>query len=435
MNLFKASLSTFLTKIILFIISIASSVIVVRLIGAEGKGIVSVFQTFFNTILTITYLSVGTGLVYYGLREKRLSSYYDAGITFTLLLSSLLLIIGLLSKDLIQELYFNNIPDAYIYLGLGLFYLNSIYLMTDSYSRASKRPLVYNISHFIENVIYVFIVIIYWFWVQNVSALDIIIAHALGRLGAVVYTYIALKILPVIRLKNFQTIKKMIKFGVKEHIGVISQNLNLRFDILIMGVLLAKEEIGYYSIAVMIAQLVWYIPESVSVFLYPKIASQTNISESANVTAIVNRVTIFIALIVGILIYISGSFFIPFMYGADFKAALLPMNILLIGTVGLSAQKIMTKFFSGIGKPLITSYTAIIGLIINIPMLYVFIPKFGIVGAAIATTVTYSFMGIISIFFFYKINDSKFTFTQLIIFNKNDIYMIINQIRGIISKK
>lgn len=435
MNLFKASISTLFTKIVLFLLSIISSVLVVRLIGAEGKGIVSVFQTFFNMVITISYFSVGTGLVFYGLKENKLKTYYDVGVNFSVILSTILLLLGLFFKDSIQSLYFKEIPEEYIYLGLGLFYLNTLFFITQSYSRARKKPLIYNMSNFLENVIYVITVIIYWFWVKNITAFDIIIAHAIGKLSSIAYTYTAFKLVPVFTLKNFSNIIKMVKFGAKEHIGVISQNLNLRLDILIMGALIAKEEIGYYSIAVMIAQMVWYIPESVTVFLYPKIAGQRDNVESARITMVTNRITLFACFFTAALIFILGSFLIPLMYGADFTASLLPMNILLIGTVGLSAQKIITKYFSGIGKPLITSYTAIIGLIINLPLLYFFIPPYGIIGAALATAITYFSMGIISVLLFKKLTSNNYSLRDLLLIKKSDIKLLLDQVKPILFKK
>jgi O-antigen/teichoic acid export membrane protein len=435
MNLFKASISTLFTRVILFILSIISSVLVVRLIGAEGKGIVSVFQTFFSMVLTISYFSVGTGLVFYGLKENNLKTYYDAGVNFSIILSTILLLLGLLFKDSIQSLYFKEIPEEYIYLGLGLFYLNTLFFITQSYSRARKKPLLYNMANFLENIVYVITVIIYWFWVKNISAFDILIAHALGKLTSVGYTYIAFKLVPAFKLNNFTNIFKMVKFGAKEHIGVISQNLNLRLDILIMGALLAKEEIGYYSIAVMIAQMVWYIPESVTVFLYPKIAGQNDNNESAKITVITNRITLFVSFFVATAIFLTGSFLIPFMYGEDFTAALLPMNILLVGTVGLSAQKIITKYFSGIGKPLITSYTAIFGLVINLPLLYFLIPSYGIIGASMATAITYFSMGIVSVLIFKKVASVNYSLLDLLFIKKSDVKLLVDQINPIVFKK
>jgi O-antigen/teichoic acid export membrane protein len=345
------------------------------------------------------------------------------------------LFLGLLFKDSIQSLYFKDISEEYIYLGLGLFYLNTLFMITQSYNRARKKPIIYNISYFLENIVYVVTVIIYWFWIDNITAFDIIIAHALGKIASVVYTYIALKIVPTFKVENFKNILKMVKFGAKEHIGVISQNLNLRLDILIMGALLAKEEIGYYSIAVMIAQLVWYIPESVTVFLYPKIAGQNNNLESANITTLANRITLLVSLLVAFLIFLAGSFLIPLMYGQDFTAALFPMNILLIGTVGLSAQKVITKYFSGIGKPLITSATAIFGLVINLPLLYFLIPSYGIVGAAMATAITYFSMGIVSILIFKKVSLVNCTMFDLLFIKKSDIKLLIDQIKPIILRR
>ena len=69
----------------------------------------------------------------------------------------------------------------------------------------------------------------------------------------------------------------MLSFSLKEHIGVIAQKMNLKIDILIMAGFLGAKEIGYYSIAVLFAELIWYVPNSIGIFLYPKIAYKNDI--------------------------------------------------------------------------------------------------------------------------------------------------------------
>jgi O-antigen/teichoic acid export membrane protein len=206
----------------------------------------------------------------------------------------------------------------------------------------------------------------------------------------------------------------MLSFGIREHLGALSHKLNLRLDILILAPLVEISEIGYYSIAVVFAQLVWYIPDSIGTFLFPKIASRNNNKSSAKLTAQINRISITVVVLISVIIYFTSKIFIPIMYGIDFQKSVVVIKILLFGTVGLSIQKILTKYFSGIGKPLITSWASIVGLITSVPLLFILVPIYGIIGAAIATAISYLFMAIFAIVLF-KYNSDVNLFDLMIV--------------------
>jgi O-antigen/teichoic acid export membrane protein len=158
--------------------------------------------------------------------------------------------------------------------------------------------------------------------------------------------------------------------------------------------------------------------------------SLKNKESSSNIVAKVNRVTVAIVIIISLIIYFVSQYVLPIMYGRDFVVSVDIIKILLLGACGLSIQKILTKCFSGIGKPIITSWSAVVGLIINIPLLFLLIPSYGIKGAALATSISYVIMGLYSILLFIKESEVKNVFDILFIkiSDINNIYKNVKKI-------
>lgn len=75
---------------------------------------------------------------------------------------------------------------------------------------------------------------------------------------------------------------------------------------------------------------------------------------------------------------------IPLMYGKDFNAALTVFRLLLLEVTISGGTIILAQAFMALGKPKIVSMLQGFGLLLVIPMLFLLIPKFGLLGAGIA---------------------------------------------------
>ena len=60
------------------------------------------------------------------------------------------------------------------------------------------------------------------------------------------------------------------------------------------------------------------------------------------------------------------------------------------GIVFFSAHNILANYFQGTGMPKYNLYASIIGLAITLPSVYILIPRLGIAGAAISTSITFA---------------------------------------------
>jgi len=97
---------------------------------------------------------------------------------------------------------------------------------------------------------------------------------------------------------------------------------------------------------------------------------------------------------------ISGKFLISFLYSETFIAAYLPLLALLPGVVLLGGAKVLTAEILGRGYPQYNSFLSGSGLAITILGDLILVPKFNVLGAALASTISYIAMFLISIGFY-----------------------------------
>ena len=109
-------------------------------------------------------------------------------------------------------------------------------------------------------------------------------------------------------------------------------------------------------------------------------------------------------------------------FGADYAGSTAPFLWLIPGIVLGSMSRIISNYFSGIGRPEINTYVAVFLTILNICLNIFLVPKYGVVGAAIATTVTYSMNMMVKTVIFSWMNNMSWTTFVIIKISDFDIY-------------
>ena len=81
---------------------------------------------------------------------------------------------------------------------------------------------------------------------------------------------------------------------------------------------------------------------------------------------------------------------IPALYGSDFKGAITPAHIILVGLAPQGIAAVITAFLYGVGRPGLNSLGMAVGLAATVVLDLLLIPRFGAVGAASASAVAYA---------------------------------------------
>jgi O-antigen/teichoic acid export membrane protein len=181
---------------------------------------------------------------------------------------------------------------------------------------------------------------------------------------------------------------EILRFGLQEHAGNLAQHLNLRLDLLLVGIFLGPLATGIYTVSIALAEIVWFVPDAVGTVLLPRVALGDPKTARA-ATASACRISLGAATLVALSLAVSGAALIRLLYGAAFLPAWMPLLGLLPGTLLLTVSKVLSKYLSGIGRPSLVARASGYSLVATVLLDLLCIPLWGLMGAAVATTLSY----------------------------------------------
>ncbi len=227
-------------------------------------------------------------------------------------------------------------------------------------------------------------------------ALLLVLFLGLGAIGAVWATVLAafaglawtlVAVMPlgslVPRLQR-SVLRPLLDLGLRGHVGNVVQTFNYRLDLLLVQGFLGQASVGLYFTAVALAELVWYLPNAVASALLPEVAASDDRTLTGRVARITLPATIVCAL--GLLAVAWPAFAL---LRPAYLPAVPPMAVLLVGVVALSLHKVLASDLSGRGLPQYPSLSSTVALGITLAADLVLIPRLGILGAALASTLAY----------------------------------------------
>ena len=90
-----------------------------------------------------------------------------------------------------------------------------------------------------------------------------------------------------------------------------------------------------------------------------------------------------------LLFFVIAPWLIPFAFGRDFAGSVLACRILLPGSVALGLSQVLYDGARALNQPALPSHAEGCSLIVTLGCLYLLVPRFGFVGAAVASTLAY----------------------------------------------
>ena len=181
----------------------------------------------------------------------------------------------------------------------------------------------------------------------------------------------------------------LLRYGLPFYPGTLSQFIAARADVYMLALLLADSSapLGYYSMAVAMAEIVYLFPNAVSTFFFPRVAAASR-EESDRQVATVSRVTLLLTGAVALVLVPVSAIAIGVVLPA-FGPSLPALYVLLPGVVAMAVTQVLTGYVAGLGRPGLASAVSILAFAANIAFNLVLIPRFGIVGASAASLLSY----------------------------------------------
>ena len=206
-------------------------------------------------------------------------------------------------------------------------------------------------------------------------------------------------------------------FGLRAQLSTVLQFFSYRLDLFIVNATAGLGAAGIYSVATLLAEAVWYIPNAVGLVLAPRVAATAE-GEDDDATAAICRATVLLSVAGALFIAVLAPLLVLVLFGSAFLAAVVPLWVLLPGVIALGLDKPIASYQLGRGRPQISLYVALIATPITIAAYVLLIPTFGIVGAAAGSTISYVATTAVDVVFLHRV--SPLRLRNLVIPHRSD---------------
>jgi len=401
----------FTSSIIILLLHFFQKPIMARYLGPDGLGLFSMATMIVGIIEIIAVFGINGALVKFvaeyeskGWRDKVYSLVSSAFIT--------LLIIGIISGVVLFFLsnVFANIFDMPL-----LSSLLKIYALAFPFSLLHGTIISY-FNGLRKMTYYAFIRIL--LAALSLMFILVFLIIGLGVKGAMLGTVLAIVVTVIIAttiMRKFISFtfsdyrkytKVLVSFGSRLVGATMINEIYNYVDILMIGYFLTSTDVGYYAVAISLGKFFWLVPRAIARVSYPAMSEYWAKKDIQAMNKLVDRATRYstcILVFAGMLVIFFAKDIINFLFTSEFLQAILPLIILIIGTVTSGIFGSIGNIFVSIGRAnmelMISAINTIGAILLNIAL----IPTYGIIGAATATTASYMLNVGIRIYFLKEI--------------------------------
>lgn len=399
--------SIYLSSICSKVITLFGGVLIVRFLSKEDYGIYTLVLNAIAMLCIFGDFGASGATLQYAIEAeknpKKQQGFFILGIKMSMasgVLSSLLI--------LISPIFYPYQSETIRNLSILMFAI-PIFTTSINYIGTVLRTKRENNKYSLYNVLMTFI-----------HYISVIIATLLfGLKGSLISQYIYNAITLVIGyiiIKKFFTIKEYDKINKEEKKGffkiAIGTQLNntlsnflYTIDIFILGIMnIQTIEISTYKVATVIPTALVFLPQCLSVYIFPYFVEHNNNVRWINekIKEILKCIVPFYGLITLVGIALS-RLIINILYGADYLQAVLPFSILMIGFFFNAAIK---NFFGNIiysfHKVKFSVFLNMLAIILNVIFNIIFVKIWGFTGVAISTAIIDIITAIISVIYLRK---------------------------------
>lgn len=406
MRFLKSVSITFTSQVSTIFIGLITSVIVARYLGPSGKGVFTLLSVLTSLAVMFGNLGFPAAQIYFlGKRSELLPSITSISVWFGIIGGCLIAVLTYIGIRFFPDIIIRGVEPL-----LALIIILTLpFYFTTQFARnillGCQKILSYNL---IDVVVQVFFLIasLLILAIMGMGIMELVICWALiGVVGTFIYIWYLNRFSPVALSFDLKLFSGMLSYGIRSYASSLLGFLILRLDTFIVNYYLGNDGVGIYSVAVALGNIIYIFPAVVGTLLFPKVVSSNDRGEF---TQKVIRHTAFITFVLGCITILLAKWIVLFLYGEAFAGAVIPFFWLLPGILSLSISTLLMQDLAGRGLPPVVYIAPAIALLLNIITNLILIPRYGISGASISSTIAYFFMMLSVLIEFNRITKTSF---------------------------
>ena len=206
-------------------------------------------------------------------------------------------------------------------------------------------------------------------------------------------------------------LRRALGFGSQAWGANLLQQINYRFDVLILAAFASSQDVGVYSVALTLTAVAWILPQALTTVLFPRIASldqatatgESSVEDSDAALTKGVRHAVLLSIPAGVMISLLLLIAVPLLYGPEFHQTIWLGFILLPGTLMLGVGEGSRLGRHWARLPAVCPLFGLRPGARTLALYFGLIPIFHAWGAAIGSSLSYAFGTVVSLVFVKKV--------------------------------
>jgi antigen flippase len=423
--------AVFATRVAMLGLSILTSLTITRLLTPADRGAYVAVVTLPAMLQALAVFGLPNAVNYFSGRGDSVRSLIRASLIFAAVISVFGVGLVLLALPFLERTILSAAPDYLIKVMLLIIPISVMTGFGGTLLYGRQRIRAYNLIMLLGAMC------------SLTGAVVLVGFCGLGLNGAVAANVVmnlltgSLVMVEVARLDaadkrgNPASLRSLIGYGARLYPASLSGYYNYRADNNIIQAVapnsrVAQENLGQYSWAVTMAEVVFLVPESVAALFLPRVAGASH-EESSVMLGLVSRVTLLLSIAVALAL-IPAAWLGVYLVVPTYANSLPAFLAILPGVVALSMVKVMSSYVGGRGRPGPASVSSTIALGLNLPLNFALIPVLGIVGASLSSVASYSALALMMTLVASRMSGQSLA--TLCVPRRSDIVLIIARLAG-----
>ncbi|QZZ20243.1 flippase [Leptothermofonsia sichuanensis E412] len=187
--------------------------------------------------------------------------------------------------------------------------------------------------------------------------------------------------------------KQLLKDGSPLILSSLMIMIYMRVDQVMLAEILGEQEVGFYSAAVRLAEVWYFIPTAIVSSTFPSIIEARQVSETLffERLQVLYRLMASTAYLIAIPTTLLSGWIIHLLFGNAYEKAGPMLAVLVWASLFVNLGVARSSFLTAMNWTRLHLFTVFLGCLLNIGLNILLIPIAGGVGAAIATCISYWF--------------------------------------------
>lgn len=438
---------------LLFLILAAPVGYFVRILYANSltKVEVGLFYAIFDLICMIAIfrgLGLNSALVYFipkFLVQKRKDMVKSTIIMVLLIQTSVAVLIALVMYSmlpLIIKYYINNqnqfgdfavIPPIFIIMIFGYYIFDGIKSVVFNTFQGFQSQKIYGTCNFLNMSCILILSIIFTYFSFGVYSPAVSYTITSILMVLLYGILLVIKIFPEFFNEKFNFSKKLLKdiftYSMPVMFGSTSFVIMGYLDSACLTYFTGLDAVAdYRNVAMPTATILSYFAGSICTVLLPMATEMWERGERKNLSKGIKRILVYsftISIPFSVLLAYFSTALVNLFFNENYLSAAIPISILSFGIIFLSMNNIIFNVFNGIGRPKLSAKILYFGALFNTIFNILLIPRYGTIGAACTTSLSYMLIHFIQIIYINKILGHTYPLKEFIVCIISSILAII----------